>query len=292
MHRSLVIGATLLAACIIPDRNIETEEIIGNPGAVRIIEPTNLPAEFIVQCEEERGPTCPQVPTGRRSGLVTMQDEQGLTVPFCVCPEGSSDTRVVEEFFVYAEDPDNAAGNNEALFAVALLDLDPLTDEPQEFVAYDQQLAPGQIGESFSLFDLDRTTLNSVDLDAQFESLLIPSEERQAGQMTRFRFGKNNGEGTDLCNDNNGQKLPAGMHTLQVMVTDRPFFRPPLRDADGELVLGLNGAPEFGGLQYGMPDIAAGATWSIANYVFECIAEPADTAEEDSRCECTEVEAP
>ena len=31
----------------------------------------------------------------------------------------------------------------------------------------------------------------------------------------------------DLCNNNNGNPLAPGLHDLQFMVTDRPFFTPP-----------------------------------------------------------------
>ena len=283
----------LPAGCIIPDRDIQAEDAIGNPGAVRIVEATNLPASFAATCNVmDNTQTCPQVPSGRRGGLVVERDEDGNVLPYCVCPEGSVDSRVVPEFFIYAEDPDREGpGPADDLFAVALLDLDPATSEPQIFVAYEQQLPPGSRGESFTLDELDPGALDPRDLNPDTdESVLFASQGREDNGLFRFRFGGNAGRGTDLCNDDNGTKLGAGMHTLTVMVTDRPFFTPPLVDANGNPVLGLDGRPRFGPTQWGMPDIAAGATWTIANYVFECIAEPPETESEDSVCACVPEE--
>ena len=41
-------------------------------------------------------------------------------------------------------------------------------------------------------------------------------------------------------------------------------------DAEGEPVLDAAGRPVLLPTQYGMPDLAVGATWAVANYVFEC----------------------
>lgn len=290
-----LLACGMVCACIVPDRDIDTE-VRGNPGAVRIVEATTLAPSLLSGCDPADNKTtanCPQVPTGRRSGLVAARDEGGNILPFCVCPEGTRDLRAIDEFFIYAEDPDRIpkTGEAEPLVAVALLDLDPFTDEPQRFVAYEQQLEPGVTGERFRLDDLDPADLNPSDVDGPL-SLLFASEDRFDNGLSRFRFGKNNGDGTDLCNDDNGQPLTGGMHTLQIMVTDRPFFRPPRLDANGDAVIGLDGRPKFGSVQYGMPDIAAGATWSIAEYVFECVVEDPDVAADASVCDCSPAEAP
>lgn len=291
-----VLGLAVVLAppgCIVPDIDIDTETVRGNPGAVRIVERTNLSAAFLASCTADATTTCPQVPSGRRSGLVVLRDpDTGLVLPYCTCSEGARDTRVVPEFFIYAEDPDRSGGEpTDTLYAVALLDLDPLGSEPQASIAYDQQFEPGRVGEPFRLEDLEPEDLAPPDLDPEgVISLLFPSDERENNGLFRFRFGKNNGGGTDLCNDDNGKKLEPGVHTLQIMVTDRRFFRPPLLDAAGEQVVGLDGHLEFGTVQYGMPDIASGATWSIANYVFECVAEDPDLTAVDSKCACAPVE--
>ena len=56
------------------------------------------------------------------------------------------------------------------------------------------------------------------------------------------------------------------------------------REEDGEPVLGAGGQPLLLGTQYGMPDLAVGATWSVANYVFSC-----EDPEQNPSCECMEV---
>lgn len=296
MRRGCTVLLAVVAGCIIPDRDIDTEDVQGNLGAVRIVEATNLPASFFEACNPEDGEiqTCPQVPTGRRRGLIAERDDDGNIVPYCVCPEGFVDSRTVPSFFIYAEDSDrDGPGPADDFFGVALLDLDSDTEAPQESLAYEQHFAPGTRGEPFTLGQLDPDSLDPIDVDAASGmSILFASAAREDNGLVRFRFGKNNGVGTDLCNDDNGDKLPAGMHTLTIMVTDRPFFTPALVDELGEPVLGIDGRPQLAPTQWGMPDIAGGATWAIANYVFECIAEPADTAEGDSVCACVEEGAP
>lgn len=297
MRRGWTVALAALVGCIIPDRDIDTEEVQGNLGAVRIVEATNLPASFLAACDptkEDARQTCPQVPTGRRSGLVAERDEAGNILPYCVCPDGFMDSRTVPSFFIYAEDSDrDGPGPADDFFAVALLDLDSDTDAPQEALAYEQHFAPGTRGEPFTLSQLDEDTLDPIDVEAASgEPLLFASAAREDNGLIRFRFGKNNGVGADLCNDDNGDRLPAGMHTLTIMVTDRPFFTPILVDENGEPELGFDGRPRLAPTQWGMPDIAAGATWAIANYVFECIAEPADTSEDDSVCACVPEDGP
>lgn len=186
---------------------------------------------------------CPQVPEALPQGRI-----EGT---FCSCPGG--DGNALPEFELYAEDPDRRGnGPADTLYAVALLDLDPGTDAPQNFVAYPEHLTPGGAGEYLP---------NAVS---------YPSLGREDNGLWRFRFGKDGGQGVDLCNDDNGQTLALGLHDLQIMVTDRPFFRPPRLDADGEPVLDGAGRPVLLSPQYGMPDLGIGATWSVANYVFEC----------------------
>ncbi len=271
----LVVLAT--SACIIPDREIGFEGEFDNPGAVRIVQPTLLPAQMREICESPE-PTgdrtyCPQVPDTLHSGLIGRASE-----PFCVCPSGH-DTRVLPEFFIYAEDPDRASERPvDELYAVALLDfvLDPngQNDDPQNAIAYRQQLPD------------DRPPELVTNRSAASTGVFVaPSSSREDNSLWRFRFGKDGGGGTDLCNDDGGRALPPGLHNVTVMVTDRPFFRPALLDADGEPALDQNGDPILGGTQVAMPDLAAGATYAVANWVFEC-KDPAM----DDRCECAEVE--
>lgn len=279
--RRLRVGASssllLAAGCIIPDRDIQFEGDVDNPGAVRIVEPIDLPLPVRQACEGagdlDRDPgACPQVPDGLRSGLIRLRDLGGQVLPLCVCPAG--DTHRLPEFFVYAEDPDRSGDRPaDTLHAAALLDLDPLTDEPHNAVAYNEHFANGLPGERIGRDDLD------------LGAPIVGSPGRQDNGLWRFRFGKDGGLGTDLCNDDDGEKLTPGLHNLQIMVTDRPFFRYPRLDALGEPVLRPDGSQQML-QQIGMPDLAGGATWAIANYVFECV--QADTMGGDA-CDCEEA---
>jgi hypothetical protein len=239
-----------LTACIIPDRGIRAESTDANPGAVRIVESIPIVQELLDACEvppndprhDPRG--CPQVPAALPQGFIADG-------PYCSCPGGDANT--LPEFSIHAEDPDRRRDRPaDTLYAVALLDLDPLSDAPQNYVAYPEHLTPGGRGEHLA------------------HPVASPSIGRESNGLWRFRFGKDGGQGVDLCNDDNGQTLAHGLHNLQIMVTDRPFFQPPRLDADGEPVLDEAGRPVLLPTQHGMPDLGRGATWAVANYVFAC----------------------
>lgn len=272
--RGLVV-ALGLGGCIIPDRGIRAESDDDNPGAVRIVESIPIVQEWLDRCdpdlEEDFDPTgCPQVPASvLPQGLVPGG-------PYCACPD--RDSRTVPEFLLYAEDPDLRRDEAaDTLRAVALLDLDPLTEAPHNFVAYPEHFVPGGVGEYIQ----DVSTLQNV-------GVIRPSTGRNHNGLWRFRFGKDGGEGVDLCNDNAGETLPVGLHNLQIMVTDRPFFRPVRLDAEGEPVTSPDGRPVLLPSQFGMPDLAAGATWAVANYVFECH-DPDDVDDPlSASCACVE----
>jgi hypothetical protein len=268
--------ALVLSACIIPDRDIGFEADEANPGAVRIVQPTILADEMIEACIEEDPELrdtdqCPQVPTVdvRPSGLIRRPADE----PFCVCP-GGHDTRTLDEFFIYAEDPDRAQERPvDGLIAVALLDFDPFaTVPPSSSVAYRQQLPEGEL-----VFDRN---------DPPSGLNIVASTGREDNLLWRFRFGKSGGRGTDLCNDA-GVPVSVGLHTLSVMVTDRPFFQPQQVDAEGEPVFGQDGEPLYEKPQDAMPDLAVGATYSIASWVFEC-----HSPEVNSQCLCAEGPPP
>lgn len=253
------------SACIIPDRGIRAEGDDANPGAVRIVEAIAIVPELLEACaldplDEAYDPRgCPQVPDTLRQGIIDDST-------YCSCPAG--DGNVLPEFSVYADDPDRRGTRPaDTLYAVALLDLDPSTDAPQNYVAYPEHLTPGGAGEYVPQESL--TTKASVG--------------RESNGLWRFRFGKDGGQGVDLCNDDNGQTLSLGLHNLQIMVTDRPFFQPPRLDEDGDPVVDSRGRPVLLPPQHGMPDLGAGATWAVANYVFECQASDAQDA-----CACLE----
>jgi hypothetical protein len=80
----------------------------------------------------------------------------------------------------------------------------------------------------------------------------------------------------DLCNDNaaaqNG-KLEPGLHSLRIIVTDRPWYREFERDDDGEVLLDEDDRPlrvPIEEASIGVPDLPGGATYAIADYVFRC----------------------
>jgi len=262
-----------LGACIIPDRGIRTESDDDNPGAVRIVESIPILPELARACDDPEGSAadrnnCPQVPETLPQGLVPGG-------PYCLCSGG--DRRTLAEFSIYAEDPDRRRDDPaDTLYAVALLDLDARSVSPQNFVAYPEHLTPGGPGDYLA-------SRQGLGRDIP----LKPSIGREDNGLWRFRFGKDGGAGVDLCNDDNGETLAAGLHNLQIMVTDRPFYRPARLDENGDPVLGQGGAPIFSSTQFGMPDLAIGATWAVANYVFSC----RDPGPEDTSCDCAE-EAP
>lgn len=275
--RAVLPLALVGVACIIPDREIGFESDEANPGAVRIVQPTPLAPQMIDACTENDEALrdldqCPQVPSvaTRHSGLIERPAEE----PFCVCP-GGHDARTLDEFYVYAEDPDRAQERPvDDLIAVALLDYDPFGLVPAEnAVAYGQQMGPAEV-----VVDRNRPPSSTN---------VVASSGREDNDLWRFRFGKSGGRGTDLCNDNAGKPVSVGLHTLSIMVTDRPFFQPPRVDANGEPVLDQHGDPILEPVQTAMPDLAAGATYSIASWVFEC-----HSPEVNSKCLCAEGPPP
>lgn len=275
-RRSDLVAAGALAAlammvsCIIPDRGIRAESDDDNPGAVRVVESIPIVQELLDACVLEPGPgetydprSCPQVPEALPQGLIAGG-------PFCTC--AGSDPTPLPEFSIYAEDPDRRRDSPaDTLYAVALLDLDPFTDAPQNYVAYPEHLTPGGPGEHVSSSAMLGTAA---------------SVGREDNGLWRFRFGKDGEAGVDLCNDDNGKKLALGLHDLEVIITDRPFFRPTRLDANGDPILDSDGRPVLLPTQYGMPDLGIGATWAAAHYVFSC-----EDSELQTACDCVE-EAP
>jgi hypothetical protein len=265
MRRAIPTALALASACIIPDRDIGIEGELDNPGAVRIVETTVLATQMLEICEDEDNGDpdyCPQIPsTPVRSGFISP----GADEPFCVCPDG--DTRSIPPFYVYAEDPDRAADRPlDRLFAVAVVDFDPDGDDPpNEAVGYAAQFPPEARPELVE----DR-----ADLGVQ------PPHAREENLLWRFRFGGDDGSGTDLCNDA-GRTLGVGLHEIKVIVTDRPWFQPERLDENGDPLLDASGKPILGAVQYGVPDLAIGATYAVSNWVFECH----DPAVND-RCNC------
>ncbi len=274
MIRRWVSGAALFGcACIIPDRGITFEGGPSNPGAVRILEATPVPALWTEWCtnrdinDNVEGGTaafCPSVRATRSGGAV----EGG---PFCICPEGQRDARALARWTIYAEDPDlDGDAGADTLYGVLRLDPDPASEEPTAAVAFENYLEPCAPGQPE---DVGFMTLPAPDEDdGYFVDRVVPSIARNTAPQWAFEVDDAFSERIDLCNDNNGIALEPGLHNLQFLVTDRPFFRAAREDSDLER------------LQCGVPDVAAGATYAVTNYVFECL----DAALEDNAddCEC------
>ena len=275
------VAVLLATGCIIPDREIQFEGGPDNEGAVRILERPPLTDDMVAVCNAEPLKDadlsfCPPVRATLPSGLVRPAGGGS----FCVCPGSAGrDNRALPNFNIYAEDPDfDGEDPEDTLYGVLLLD--PTPDAVHsDTVAYSNYWTPCAAGTPVSSED-------SREVAGGFDRT-VTSEVRGRTQQWRFRVGDGSGR-VDLCNDNASSstgKLTPGLHNLQFMVTDRPFFLPPVLDEQGNQIID-NGRPQFYPLQCGVPDLAAGATYAVTNFVFECI----DAVERPDACDCGEAE--
>lgn len=261
------VGFALLCAngCIIPDRDIQIDPGIDNLNAVRIVERApQLPemhdlcnVEDLAKAELEY---CPEVRRSLPSGLV-----RPAVGEFCICPGGPrTDRRAIPNFIVYAEDGDRERDRpKDTIYGVALLDPE-LARDLSSAVAYENYWQAGRAGE-----------LERVDNNEDNDRTAAPVGRRVL-DLWAFPFGNSAGADTtagfhvDLCNDDAGAPLAPGLHNLRFMVTDRPFFQPPAL-IDGSPVKTGDGKPAFDPTQFGIPDLADGATYAVIDYVFECV---------------------
>lgn len=257
-------------ACILPDRDIRIESEDDNESAVRIVQRAPFVAEMDQRCNAEDEDDidlafCPQVRRTLASGLVTPSEGD-----FCLCPEG--DRRAIPSFEIYAEDADRRGDSfADTVFGVALIDPSLTDANPSDAVGYLRYWEPGRAGERVGEADDTETDRTA------------PPQGRPAVGLWVFPLDDSTGEREiDLCNEA-GRPLSVGLHTLRFMVTDRPFFRPRALDLEGEPAFEDNGDPAFGNTQWGVPDLAAGATYATIEYVFEC-RDPSDP-EADCLCE-------
>jgi len=294
MCLAVLAGAPALG-CIIPDLDISIESELENPGAVRIVERPfthpqmdeycNVPYETIdmdeVRSFADMLSFCPQTPPPVvPSGFIRPQEGA-----FCVCPgEDSRDTRAITAFDIFAEDPTwERTSPRDTLYGVLLLDPDSTSDTPQSSVAYENYLAPCEAGEWVEETEfwpkllMDNRNRRYGDWGQPTEpDRGSPSEGRNVPAMWRFRIEDAGGRGSvDLCNLDNYEKLSPGLHSLEFLVTDRPFFRPVRED-------GTQAPP-----QCGVPDIAAGATYAVRHWVFECL--DGSSSENAEQCACQEL---
>ena len=253
------------SACILPDRDIRIESGLDNEEAVRIVQRAPTLAEMDERCNVEKNfdaAYCPQVRRTRASGLIAPAEGD-----FCLCPGG--DRRAIASFEVYAED-----GPDDTLYGVALVDPDPSDEEPQDAVAYKKYTQPGRAGERIDPGEDragDRTTPPTGR--APVDLWVFPIDDASGNRLV------------DLCNDAD-IPLASGLHTLRFMVTDRPFFRPRRNRFDGEPAVSANGDPAYGPEQWGVPDLAGGATYATIDYVFEC----RDASDPEADCLCNEAD--
>ncbi|WAS98999.1 hypothetical protein [Nannocystis punicea] len=237
-------------SCVLPDREIEFEQTsITNRYAVRIIEPVLLSKYANDSCdtndEDMMAGRCPQPgDSDPRDAPPHFLDPTNVEFDgiddvtkfaFCTCPEPLRDTKLFD-FTVYVEDQDEEPRKRtpkDDIYAALLLDVPSRSDTPYDHVDY----------------------LSYYDPEGPLEDYTeIPYKPpgRRDPQLRRLLFGSDQEFGIDLCNGGR-ERLSEGFHTLTVIVTDRAWFLPP-----------------EGARQYGVPDIANGATYDSIHYVFSC----------------------
>lgn len=243
---ALAIGST--TACIIPDAGIVVEDEFLNVGAVRIVEPTPITPRADADCNERTALSgCPQLNT-LPAGLIRPDS------PLCVCPAvvnaGTNDNGI-GGFELFVEDPDidDEGDPKDTILGGLFLDMPADAEDPRDYLAYTNQLPPEEPAYRFRASDVQ--TIERPD--PHLKAWTIAPQGRW-----------------DLCNDNDAVKLEPGLHELRLLVTDRPWFRPPELDAMGEPVHDEDGTPRYLDPVIGMPDLPAGASYDTTTFVFEC----------------------
>lgn len=262
----LLAALGLGCACIIPDTDIDVQPNRTNPGAVRIVQAVALSNQANAACAEEPGfQVCPVPPDTVVPGLIELENQA-----FCVCEGGGRDGNSIGGFRIFVEDPDvdDDGGPRDAVIGAFLLDVDPDADSLSQFVAYT------------NYFPTNRPAQRSAA--GTYEQPI----ERPATNLQEWTLGLDTT--VDLCNDNNGASLDPGLHSLRILVTDRPWPFPvevdkglPKREGSGfkrdETLEAL----------VGVPDTPGGASYDTADFVFNCLDE---SLEGINVCNCEEVE--
>lgn len=260
--------AAVLAACsggcIIPDTRIDVQPERTNPGAVRIVQAVPLSPQADAACAEEPGLLrCPQPPITIVPGLIEIEDQA-----FCTCENGR-DGNAAGGFDIYVEDPDvdDEGEPRDELFAAFLLDVPPNADLVSPFVAYTNYLP-------------NNTPALRVLGDQPIERPVTNLKAWSLGVETTV----------DLCNNNNGNQLTPGLHSLRLVVTDRPWPFPVLTDADGSPERNDGAFERDEALEplVGVPDLPGGASYAVANFVFRC--RDASSEEDGVGCNCEDFE--
>lgn len=251
-----VIGLGL--ACIIPDRDIQVRTTDINIYPVHFVEGIPLTEEARCACSATAC-ECPMPAFTFVPPLLAL--DTGYS--FCICGENSSDPFALQGISLYVEDQDEVDGKPiDALRAAALLDWDPTLGEPAfDYVAYRSYLDPRA--------PLDLSVISSYESD-------VLKRPRPFVRSVTLKDGEGR---LDLCNGA-GRPLDPGFHTLSIMVTDRQWFQrdPAASETSTE---GEETPDGMAVVLEGVPDIAAGATYDIQTYVFECLVD-------GETCECVD----
>jgi hypothetical protein len=230
-----LVTASALAACILPDRDIQiVNEGQQNRHAIRIVEPIELTDDALAACEAAASDAdldaCPQ--PGVRA-LPHFLDPALDEYDFCACASLEQDSKKLAAVTLYVEDRDeDRDGNYDKLYAALQLDLVQDDPDPDHYVQYTDFISP--------------TVPLTEDDQLQYQPLGRPDPHLRV-----LELGSSD-DPIDLCNDLD-RPLARGFHTLRLIVTDKPWFA----DAQGRI-------------QPGVPDLAGGATYDTATYVFFC----------------------
>lgn len=254
-----VATSSLIGSCLVPDDDIQLDER-GNAHAVRFVERTALTLAAQCSCSPNPGEACDPGQDVSEWSPGSCPQVDGTGIPhfldpavYTLCACETLDTLPYFELFVEDQDTvrndDGQAVPRDDLYAVALLDFDPDTDDPTQKVRYQTQLPPRE--------ELPKgPPLNPLGQEArQLRQLLI-------GDLSEGLFNP--------CFEN-GQPLEPGLHELTIMVTDRFWLSVPAVND-----------PDVLDPQLGVPDLANGATFDMTRYVFSCVA--ADDPVCDTSC--------
>jgi len=238
VKRRILVSTLVVAACIIPDRDIDViNEDIQNKQAVRIVEPIELTEDAALACEaaakeaDDLAEACPQ--PGIRA-LPHFLDPKIQNYNFCACDKGERHKQLAEST-LYVEDRDERKGKLDTLYAALQLDLDPNTTTPHLYVRYTDFVNP------------------QVDVPKDDQIKYRPVK-RPDPNVRVLKLGAGD-DRIDPCNDVLPAEKPlaTGYHTMRLIVTDRAWF--------------VNDESES---QPGVPDLAGGATYDTRVYVFHC----------------------
>ncbi len=279
-HRTLAIagiaitGAAIIAACILPDTIQTTESGRDNRHPVRIVDAMTLSAQADLACVDlDYSDGCPQPGRSPETVLPKFLDPSNADYQYCSCPEGLVHREAQPAFSVYLEDRDGAeSADYDTLYAALVLDYDP-TRPATDKIRY----------RAF------------IDPDAEVPAPLpLPADDLPIGRPDPVLRRLQLGSGTtkfDFCNLSGGSPLSEGYHTLTLIVTDRPWFTEVIEyDSEGpDQTVDTAGTQEI--THEGVPDLAGGASFDTATYLFYCY-DHAKASDAGISCTCADPNEP